>query len=385
VVNHHGVAQDTAEYALERMVGALAATLPMVALIQVLASLRDYRQPGVAIAVWLAMFPLAFWLVPRIRAGGLTRREEVAAITIAIAAVAVIGWEHRTHYVSGRVDLAVLGTAWLLALVALTSPAWVWIPGALAVFTVHAVLLVYIEGASRLILTQLEAAGYVTATVLLVFSALRLTVAAHVSVSAHRALLASRSVAERAAVEAVLRDRQNRLAVLELEALPLLRAIADGTLDPAGEDVRERCARHAAALRYSLTDSPADRMSRAGGLLSGLEPVLKLAGARGLLVDRQVIGDLGDPSAEIVRAVAETVDDLLSALAPQQILLTVLASGSDVELYVTFSEPLRTTTTLDVTRSGRGLPESTRWHAAVASEETDAGYLQISWRKAVPG
>jgi hypothetical protein len=379
VVSHHGVVQDTAEYALVRMVGALAVVLPLGALIQVLASLHDYRQPAVPVAVWLAMFPVAFWLVPRIRAGGMARREAVAAIVIAIAAVAAVGCEHRAHFPPGQVDLAMLGTAWLLAVVALTSPAWVWIPGALAVFAVHAALLVYLESASRLTLTQLEAGGYVTVTVLIAFSALRPTLVAYASVSAHRALLASRSVAERAAAEAVQEVRQNRLALLEMEALPLLRAIADGTLDPADEDVRERCARHAAALRYSLTD----RTPRAGGLLAGLEPVLTAAGARGLLVDVRVIGDPGEPPAQIVRAVAETVDALVNALPPHQVLLTVLASAGDVELYVTFDEPPRTTP--DVARSGRDLPEAAGWHAAVTAEGTGPGYLQIDWRKGGAG
>jgi hypothetical protein len=64
VVSHHGIVQDTTEYALVRMVGILAAALPLVALIQVLTNLHDYRQPAVAVAVWLTMFPAAIWLVP---------------------------------------------------------------------------------------------------------------------------------------------------------------------------------------------------------------------------------------------------------------------------------------------------------------------------------
>jgi hypothetical protein len=378
VVSPHGVVQDTAEYALVRMVGLLAVVLPLGALIQVLTTLRDYHRPEVAVVVWLAMFPLAFWLVPRVRAGVLARREAVAAILFAIAAVALLGWEHRTHYAAGRIDFAILGTAWLLALVALTSPAWLWIPGALAVLAVHVLVLVYVEAASRLIVTQIEASCYIVVTVLLAFSALRPTLAAHASISAHRAVLASRSAAERGAAEAVQEDRQNMLALLEMEALPLLRGIAAGTLSPADEDVRERCARYAAALRHSLTD----RAPRAGGLLAGLQPVLKAAGARGLLVDVRVIGDPGNPLPAVVRAVKDAVDAVLSELPPHQILLTVLASGSDTELYVTFDEPLRTTP--DMAGSGLGLPEAAQWHAAVTADEARAGYLQIRWRKAVP-
>jgi hypothetical protein len=377
MVSHHGIVQDAAEDALMRMIGLLAVALPVVSLIQVAASPDDYRQPAVVVAVWVAMFPLAFWLVPRTRTGRLARSEELAAIIFAVAAVAIVGWEHRTQYADGLVDLAVLGVAWLLALLAVTSPARVWIPAALAVFAVHAAQLIHATGANQLTLTQLEAAGYITATILLAFTALRPTVAMHVRISAQRAALASRSAAERAAAVAVQEDRRGRLALLEIEALPLLRAIADGVMNPADDDVRERCARHAAALRHSLTD----RALRADGLLSGLDPVLKAASARGLLAEVQVIGDPGIPSPVVSRAIAATVQAVFGALASRQVQLTVLASGDEVELYVTFDEPLRET--LDMTQFGQEVPTATRWHATIADDETGAGYLRIAWRKAV--
>jgi hypothetical protein len=377
VVSHHRIIQHTAEDALMSMVGMLAVASALVSLIQVLANLHEYRQPVVAVAVWLAMFPAAIWLVPRIRTYHLGPGEEVAAIMIAITAVAIIGWDRRTHYGSEQIDLAVLGVGWLLALLALTSRARVWIPAALAVFAVHAALLIHAMGASKVSLTQLEAPGYVTATILIGFTALRSTVAMHARMSAHRARLASSSLAEQAAAAAVFQDRQERLALLEAEALPLLRAIADGTLTPAADDVRERCAQHAAALRHSLTD----QTLRADGLLSGLEPALKAASARGLLVDVQRIGDPGVPPRVVVQAVAATVRSVFDALPPSQVLLTIVTSGEDVELYVTFDEPLREPP--DVALFGHEVPGEARWHATFAGEETGAGYLRISWRKAV--
>jgi len=378
MVSHHGIIQRTAEDALMSMVGLLAVASTLVSLVHVLANLHDYRQPVVAVAVWLAMFPAAIWLVPRIPTYRLGRGEDLAAIMIAITVVAVIGWDQRTHYGSEQIDLAVLGVGWLLALLALTSRPRVWIPAALAVFAVHAALLIHTMGASKVSLTQLEAPGYVIATVLIGFTALRSTVVMHARISAHRARLASSSVAEQAAAAAVFEDRQDRLALLEVEALPLLRAIADGTLNPAAGDVRERCAQHAAALRHSLTD----RALRADGLLSSLEPVLNAASAQGLLVDVQRIGDPGFTPRAVSQAIGATVRAVFEALPPRQVLLTILASGGDVELYVTFDEPLRGP--LDVTLFGHEVPGEACWHATIGGEETGAGYLQISWRKAVP-
>src|SRR6185437_2298793 len=106
-------------------------------------------------------------------------------------------------------------------------------------------------GLNPLSLSELGAAGYIIAAVLITFAALRPALAVHVAVAARQASLASRLAAERAAAAAIGQERRGRLAVLEKEALPLLRAIADGTLDPAREDVRRECARYAASLRNS--------------------------------------------------------------------------------------------------------------------------------------
>jgi hypothetical protein len=379
VVTHREVVRDTAEFGLRRMVGAMAAILPLAALIQVLANRGDYRQPAVAAGIWLAVFGAGAWFVPRMRRDGLTLSEAAAGILIAVVAVAVIGWEHRAHHPSESVDLAILGTVWLLAIVALSQSARVWIPGALAVYGVHAGLLIGVAGANPQSLAQLEAAGYILGAVLIAFAALRPTVAMHTSMTARRAALASRAEAERAAAAAVLADRQSRLALLEMEVLPLLRGIADGTLDPAAGEVVRQCARHAADLRHSLTGCAPE----AGGLLARLQPALRAAEARGVLVNVQVIGDPGIPQPQVADAVLATVEAVISALAPHQVMLTVLGSADDVEVYLPFSEPLRETP--DLAPFGRGLPAAARWHAAVTGQDAGPGCLEISWRKAGPG
>jgi len=127
-------------------------------------------------------------------------------------------------------------------------------------------------------IARLAAAVYVVVVILSVFAALRPTWRTQARMAARRALLASRSAAERAAMDAVQEDRRGRLALLEVDALPLLRGIADGTLDPADREVQDQCARHAATLRRALTDRAGD----AEGLLAGLDPALHAARARGL-------------------------------------------------------------------------------------------------------
>lgn len=369
----HEVVRDTTESGLARLIGVMAVILPSAGLLQTLASLADYRQPAVAIAVWVALLASAAWLLPRARLDGLPRQKAAAAVLIAVAAVTAIGWEHRPDSGSGGVDLSILGTVWLLALIALSQPAWTWMGGALAVFTIHAVLVVRAIGAAAPSLVQLEAGGYILVTILTAFALLRPTLAVHARVSAWRASLASRSDAERAAAAAVLADRRTRLARLELEALPLLRGIAEGLLDPADAGLRERCARHAAALRHSLTDLAPE----AGGLVAALGPALRAAGARGLLVNVQVIGDPGVPPPDVAGAALATVEAVLGALPPQQVMLTVIASGAETELYLTSGEPWPAA--VDVTRYGRDLPAAAGWHAAVTTQEGGPGCVEIGW------
>jgi hypothetical protein len=375
VTSHHEAARDTAEVGLMRFIGTLAVISPAVALVQVLANSRDYRQPAAAIVIWLAVLGAGAWLLPRLRTGGLAAGEAAAVIAVAVAAVAAIGMVRRVHSAPGSVELAVLGTVGLLALVVMSRSARVWIPAALLVFAVQGAMLIRDEGLNSLSLSELGAAGYIIVAVLTAFAALRPTLAMHVSMAARQASLASRSAAERAAAAAIQQERRSRLAVLEKEALPLLRGIADGTLDPAASAVRERCARHAAVLRHSLTRG-APGVSE---LVSGLEPVLRAATARELLVTVQLIGDPGTVQPPVAQAVLAAVDAVISALAPQQVALTVLASDDDVELYLTFAVPPGVVP--DPTRFGHDLPAAARWHASVSVPETGGGFLEVSWQK----
>jgi hypothetical protein len=375
VVSYQTVAKDTVEVGLTRVIGIFAVITPSVAIIQVIASSRAYSQPAVAIATWLAVLGAEAWLVPRLRTGGLTAGETAAAIAIATAAVAAIGLAHRPHGAPGTVDLGVLGTAWLLVLIVMSRPARVWVPGALLVFVVHGALLLRDDGLGPTSLSQLMTSGYIMAAILVAFAAVRPALATQAGMAARRASLASRSRAERAAAAAIQQERRSRLAVLESEALPLLRAIASGQLNPASDEVRQQCARHAAVLRHSLSNSAPE----AGEVVAALEPALRAARERGLLVTVQLIGEPGTLPACVAHAALTAVDAALGALPPHQAILTVLASGDEVELYLTFGVPLRNVP--DVARLGLDLAASVGRHAAVVTTETGGGCLEVSWRK----
>jgi hypothetical protein len=368
---------DGWESEIPRAAGLVAVVWQLTLLIPVLIYARDYRQPAVPIGVWLALLVTAAWLVPRARAGGLTGPQAAAAVAVAIGAVALVGWERRTQGATGSVDWSVYGTAWLLALVVLSRPAWVWACGAAGIFTVHAVFVIRLFGVTPLGLERLSAAAFILVTFLVVFATLRPTMRMHARLAARSAALASRSAAERDAVAAVRADRRRRLGMLEMEALPLLRGIAEGSLDPADPRVRERCARHAAGLRRVLADQ-----SRAAGLLAELEPALRSAAARGLPVEVQVVGEPPRPVPEVAGAALAAVDAVLSAL-PQHpvrkpVLLTVLAAGDEVELYVAFDRAPPAAPDLSALR--RRVPAAAQWSAALDVNDDGPGCLEVRWR-----
>jgi hypothetical protein len=218
-------------------------------------------------------------------------------------------------------------------------------------------------------------------SILAVFAALRPAVRTHAEMAVHRAALASRSAAERAAVAAIGEVRRSRLSLLEMEALPLLRGIADRTLDPVDRAVRDRCAQHAATLRRVLVDRAASV------LVTGLEPVLRAARERGVVAEVQMIGDPGVPGEDVVRATVSAVDLVLRVLPPQPVMLTVLASGGEAELYLTFE---RLPAVHSVAGQGRvvallrhGVRAEAAWRAVLEVEET-GGCLEVHWRTAVP-
>ncbi|HUY49553.1 MAG TPA: hypothetical protein VMV92_28150 [Streptosporangiaceae bacterium] len=378
MVSREGLVWDVTESAAPRFVGVLAVIFSTGLLVQALVIPSDYRQPLVPVAVWLGMLVAAAWLVPRARSGHFNGAEAAVAVAVAVAAVASVGWDQRAHAIAGPVDWTILGTIWLLALVALSRPAWTWMSGGTLVLAVNAIFVLRVLGVTPLGLARLAAAAYSMVVILAVFAVLRPILRTQVEMAVRRTELASRSAAERAAVAAIQEDRRGRFALLEVEVLPLLRGIADGTLDPADSAVREKCAQLAVTLRRSLMH----RTEHGGGLLGALEPALNAATARGLAVEVQVVGDPGCPTPEVAEATLAAVDGVLRALPPHPVTLTVLASGNDAELYLTFDRPLHDTD--GATTLSHAVPATARWRATVDLDETGAGCLEVRWRVAVP-
>jgi hypothetical protein len=312
--------------------------------------------------------------MPGARAGNLSHAHAAVAIAVAVAAVTAIDLDRRVTGAAMNVDWTILGVIWLLALLALITPAWVWVPGAALVTGIHSVFVVRALGFSPLGLTRLAASSYAVVSILAVFAALRPALHTNAEMEVRRAALASRSAAERAAVAAIGEVRRDRLELLEMEALPLLRGIADGTLDPSDGAVRKRCAEHAATLRRALVD----RTSAPSALLACLGPVVGAARERNVPVEIQTIGDPGDPGEDVVRATVAAVDHVLRALPPQPVILTVLGSRDEAEMYLTFEMP--PAAGCDLAALGDTVPPEAAWRAALEAGDAGPGCLEVHWQ-----
>ena len=108
----------------------------------------------IPVLVWLGMLAAAVWLVPRQRSGELTNAHVAVAVLVAVAAVTAIGLDRRLEGAAGNVDWTILGTIWLLAVIALSSPAWLWVPGSALVMGIHAIFVVRALGVSPLGLSR---------------------------------------------------------------------------------------------------------------------------------------------------------------------------------------------------------------------------------------
>lgn len=383
----HGAVADATESAAPRLAGAVAIVLPSGLLIQALINHATYLHPFVPVVVWLSMLAAAAWLIPRARAGDLSTAHAGVAVLVAAAAVIAIGLDRKVTGTAGTTtDWTILGTLWLLALIALSCPARLSVPGAALVIGIQAVFVLRTAGATLLGLSRLAASAYVVVSILAIFSVLRPALRTHAEIALRRAALTSRSAAERAAAAAISEVRHGRLELLEMEALPLLRGIAGGNLDPADSEVRGQCAQLAATLRLALADRA---LTAETGLLAYLEPVLSVARSRNVPVEVQVIGDPGRPGEDVVRAIQAATGNILRVLPAQPVILTVLASGEQAELFLTFEQAPAAGCDVprlrqDVAGLGSAVRADAAWRAMLEVEDTGRGWLEVSWRKAVP-
>jgi len=165
---------------------------------------------------------------------------------------------------------------------------------------------------------------------------------------------------------AVRRDRARRLARLNRDVLPLLRAVADGVLDPRDDTVRRQCGSRARALRRMLTGG-------AAGPLPQLETAIDAAEARGALVVLQVAGDLWAVARDVREELVDLLSELLRMVPPGRVTVTLLCDGGSGFVSYPVAASQRAAPGEDA------LPAQTRHLVAHTEYDDDNAVVELRW------
>jgi hypothetical protein len=182
------------------------------------------------------------------------------------------------------------------------------------------------------------------------------------------------------AAAAVRRDQARRLARLERDVLPLLRAVADGSADPRDVNVRRLCARRARTLRRMLVGSGGQ-----AGPLAELELAIDAAEARGTLVALQIDGELAEVPAPIRDEIVDIVGETLRAAPPGRVTITLWCDTGEGFLSYPFTKdrPLVTQPPRSQVDSlGHQTREAKRQVELRASVDDDYALLSLRWTSA---
>ncbi|SQE00014.1 putative signal transduction histidine kinase [Parafrankia sp. Ea1.12] len=300
------------------------------------------RSVPAAVLHWLSMalvvLPAAWTAYRR----PLRRAEAIILMVLALAVTAAVGFNIAPTHTDAAAGTGgppsristwpVLILPLLLALLAVSRLFVEWIVAIAATVTVLDLLVLRGAGTGPLALAQLLTAtnGQIAIQVMVSMGGPLLRRTADQVARAVEAETAQAAAARSTA--AIRQDRARGLATVEREVLPLLEAVADGLLDPGDPAVRERCGRHATAVRRALVTGAT------GALGSLAEPVFE-ARARGLDLEVQVVGEAPWIPARVSERLAAVLPGLLRAVpaaGAEHAVLTLICEEGDGRLFLTY-------------------------------------------------
>lgn len=328
----------------------------------------DYQSRVAAVVAWVIVALVQVdgsWLLLRgdPRRGAHVRR---LLATVALGASVLATVSYPPGQVLSDVSWAWNSVGWCLVLLLLHRPLRE-LMAFLAANTVIAVLAVAIGGTLDRVMTgRLVIVTYATVCVQLLFALV-----------SHRLDLVARRAAEltlakadhrsrSASDDAVHTGRQQRYADVRDRVEPLLRGLADRSVDPTDPEVRRTAGVEAARLRrlFAETDDTPDP------LLHELRSCADLAERRGVDVTFLTYGMLPDVPQAARRRLTEVVL-LVLVSATTRARLTVVADDAEVVVSVTADAPADV---LDDLRAD--LPVS-----VVHDQDTNQTWVEVRWRR----
>ncbi|WP_007513646.1 ATP-binding protein [Pseudofrankia saprophytica] len=329
------------ERAIRRAVGvALLAGVVVLALPAV--AFRAHSEPSLDLLAPIASYAsLLLWVVV---AGGalriaavtwwrpLTGVESLTALGFIVAIVLAGAATTSGTDVIRIYDWAgILAPTVLLLPITVSRPARQWVAAVTVVLAVALAVSLPRIGTAPLELIRMLGTLYGISTVQLLVTTAGPVLRATADATTRAAHLEAELGAHQEAAAVVRRDRARRLARLNGDVLPLLRAVADGSADPRDEQVRRLCANRARALRRMLSGSG----GRAGPLAE-LETAIDAAEARGATVNLQVAGEFADIPYEVRDELVDLLSETLRVAPPGRVTVTLMCDGRTGDGYISY-------------------------------------------------
>ncbi len=315
---------------LRRAAGTAAGAWLAMTLVPLVASLTRVRSPALAWLTWLVVALEVVLVIRVIRRRPLSRMECLVLVAVGWAAtVASTLSMAETDDVVRIMNWPVFALPLLVTLVAVSRPMVEWMLTLAATVAFLTALVLGTAGTDPLPVSQLIAAVYGQCALLII----AVMAGPVLRNTADRTAQAIGAEAELAALQdsaaLVREDRARGLGAVERDVLPLLAAISGGLLDPRDPAVRDRCTRHAAAVRRTLTAGPP-------AVLGELAPAVADAEARGVRLGVQVCGDLRRAPAQVRRELADQVAGALRTVPSDGAWLTLVCDSAGGSVFLTY-------------------------------------------------
>jgi signal transduction histidine kinase len=329
--------EDAYAAGMRRTAGVVAAAWQTITIVPLLLSLPRASSPALAVLGWLAASAAVASAVRVLRRRRLSGAECLALLGLGVAATVTAAVNTSAAVAADgaplHLDWPALTLPMLAMLVAVSRPPAQWLLAAAATVAVLAATVLAGAGAGGEPLTVSQLTGIVYGqSVLLTLTTMVGPVLRRTAERTARALDEETELAALQDTEVfVRRDRARGLAAVERDVLPLLAAVGGGLLDPRDPAVRDRCARHAVAVRRTLAAGQA-------AALGELAPALVDAEQRGVNLDLQVCGDLRRASAEVRAELATHMEGALAAVPNEGTTLTLVCDDAGGSLFLTYPD-----------------------------------------------
>jgi hypothetical protein len=326
------------------------------------AHLKTYHSATVEVCAWLVLFGV-ITIGARLLLRGVTTVRMVwllVAVTLAAGAAATLACP-RTDWL--RADWSWGAVGWVLVLLLLNRPLGELIGVLLIEAGLTFAVLVVNEGLNRQVIAAFLTVLYASASIQIMLAVAARTMNFTAQVAAEIANSQDKRATRDAVAEELATARTDRYQAARLSIVPLLRSLADGTLNVSDPAVQTRCAFEATTLRRLAAEGD----ERPNPLIHELEACVDVAYRRGAAVELAVSGSPPALDTQTRRDLAEPVIALLSTT--REYARIAVATDPDtvrVSVLTDSAEPI-------------SAPSDTAGMSITTGQDDDLQWVEVRW------